>query len=117
MTTSIYIWSILFIIFMAWPSVQSVSVNPCVLSSSASRCKNGGLCRPLSAYNFTCSCDALQWQGRYCEEPTLANPCYSNPCRFNSTCLLDQAGTKAYVCACAPGYMGLNCDKQIDRVD
>lgn len=39
------------------------------------------------------------------------NECISNPCQNNGQCR-DQVGT--YECRCAPGFLGRNCEFDVD---
>ncbi|CAF0782126.1 unnamed protein product [Brachionus calyciflorus] len=85
------------------------SLNPCVNS----HCKNFAKCIPINEYNYTCQCNSIYWRGKYCDEPTDKNLCFSSPCRMGSTCLYDDI-YNSYKCLCQTGYTGLNCDEIID---
>lgn len=70
-------------------------------------------CVPLNEYNYTCECNSSLWTGRYCDLPTVTNICYSNPCKQNASCLLDEK-LNSYKCICLSGYTGSACDQLID---
>jgi len=63
-------------------------------------------------FNYTCECSTY-WTGKYCENPSALNPCFSSPCKQNSECLFD-AALNAFKCLCKPGYTGFACDVVID---
>ena len=44
------------------------------------------------------------------------NPCFSNPCAENATCL-NGFTDKKYVCVCQPGYTGEHCEKGEPKKD
>lgn len=44
--------------------------------------------------------------GSDCSIPT--NPCSSQPCFRNGTCLA--VGTQSYICVCPTGYLGARCE-------
>ena len=85
--------------------------NPCVNS----QCKNLASCLPLDPYSYNCSCDQY-WTGVYCDQPTVLNLCFSQPCKMNSQCLFS-APYQAYKCICQPGYTGVACDVIINTCD
>ena len=43
------------------------------------------------------------------------NPCFSNPCLHNSTCLNGYTD-KRYICLCTDSYMGENCAKGLTNI-
>jgi hypothetical protein len=45
-----------------------------------------------------------------------ADPCAANPCQNGGTCKVDTAGT-GYICTCATGYSGTNCETHGPGVD
>lgn len=92
-------------------SINSQIFNPCTNSN----CQNLSKCTPTSETSYKCECANEYWTGTYCNEPTVQNLCYSQPCRLNSSCLFDSA-FKTYKCICQSGYTGSNCDVLIDIV-
>ncbi|WP_437497765.1 calcium-binding EGF-like domain-containing protein [Sorangium sp. So ce1099] len=73
-------------------------------------CQGGG-CLPVNA-----PCDATLpcCEGSTCESGTcqVIDPCAAAPCQNGGICTADGA---SYVCACAPGWTGDNCDVDVDE--
>ena len=44
----------------------------------------------------------------------MINPCDSNPCANNGSCIPDTAWPFHYMCQCAAGYTGRSCEANID---
>ena len=96
------------------PSVSAhwnPELNPC----SVAKCENFAKCVPHNIFNYTCQCSQY-WTGEYCQLPSASNPCFSSPCKQDSTCLLDVEFNLSYKCICQPGYTGPACDILIDVV-
>ncbi|CAF0850468.1 unnamed protein product [Adineta steineri] len=67
-------------------------------------CLNNGTCiSSLSGYMCLCS---VGFTGTNCSMTT--NPCNSQPCFRNGTCLA--IGTQSYTCICPTGYLGTRCE-------
>lgn len=77
-------------------------ISGCQLTPSP--CINGGTCL-TTLTGFICWCPE-GYTGTYCETPT--NPCSSEPCFRNGTCLA--YGNNSYVCVCPTGYSGSRCE-------
>nr|XP_039270716.1 MAM and LDL-receptor class A domain-containing protein 2-like [Styela clava] len=71
-------------------------------------CYNGGTCVLGSNGNQECLCKH-GWIGTYCDTKDY---CYPNPCEHGGTCT---TFTTTYVCQCRPGYLGDNCETDIDE--
>lgn len=72
-------------------------------------CFNGGTCRDGVA-TFHCECPPGKI-GLLCH---LDDPCASNPCQSGAICDADPA-QGLYVCTCAKGFRGVNCQEDIDE--
>ncbi|XP_006815798.1 uncharacterized protein LOC100375670 [Saccoglossus kowalevskii] len=71
--------------------------NPCI---------NGGTCSMVNNV-MTCTC-LSGYYGDVCE--IVQDPCDSMPCLNGGTCFQAGNGLSAYVCLCASGYTGTNCE-------
>ena len=60
--------------------------------------------------SFTCNCVDTGFSGRFCEHEI--DDCASSPCQHNGTC--KDIG-KDYRCRCFDGYLGKNCEVDIDE--
>ncbi|CAD5113578.1 DgyrCDS2741 [Dimorphilus gyrociliatus] len=71
-------------------------------------CKNGATCKDLQS-NYTCQC-LDGFSGKDCEiEAEVKDPCKSNPCLKNGTCIVIDKDN--YQCKCAPYYIGTRCER------
>nr|XP_022298070.1 neurogenic locus notch homolog protein 1-like [Crassostrea virginica] len=71
---------------------------------SASPCQNHGTCVPENTkLGYKCVCPSSAY-GDLCQ---LHNACVSQPCQNGGSCLNN---LNDYVCNCAKGYMGRNCE-------
>ncbi|OWA49854.1 Protein crumbs [Hypsibius exemplaris] len=81
-------------------NIDNCEENPC---RNAGRCVDG-------VNNFTCNCMDTGFSGRFCEHEI--DDCASSPCQHNGTC--KDIG-KDYRCRCFDGYLGKNCEVDIDE--
>ncbi|XP_031554737.1 protein eyes shut homolog isoform X4 [Actinia tenebrosa] len=79
-------------------------------------CSSKGLCAvsgKFFTFNASCVCDT-GYSGAYCGE---RGSCHAklNPCQNGATCIDKKSGLQDdYNCTCAPGYVGKNCEHNID---
>ncbi|KAI1303707.1 Fibropellin-1 [Halotydeus destructor] len=72
-----------------------------------SPCQHGGACQDFGS-GLNCTCPSDKYTGNGCEYEH--DPCDS--CANGATCL-PISGTDQVRCACAPGYTGKHCDRDI----
>ena len=72
------------------------------------RCANGGVCVPTEldgAPAFTCNCSDI-YRGTTCE---IFDPCYTQPCHNNASCVVDNSTELEYRCDCISPFIGYTC--------
>lgn len=78
-----------------------------IVACTNATCSNNGVCYIDASTGSgipRCIC-ATGYTGQYCQSPL--NPCSSNPCQLNGTCLL--TSNSSYQCICANGVVGSSC--------
>ncbi|XP_017779989.1 PREDICTED: sushi, von Willebrand factor type A, EGF and pentraxin domain-containing protein 1-like [Nicrophorus vespilloides] len=90
----------------------AISSNDCVPNTDY-QCQiekvcNSGTC-VVEEFQYSCLCDD-NYIGSHCE--IGSEPCSSNPCQNNGTCINEDQST--YSCKCLEGYLGLSCGEIAD---
>lgn len=62
----------------------------------------------IKAIKTTCVCES-KFSGEKCE--IKENPCFSSPCRMNSTCIPTSSGS--FQCICSDKFSGKLCDTKV----
>ncbi|KRY43771.1 Neurogenic locus notch -like protein 2, partial [Trichinella britovi] len=73
-------------------------------------CLNNGTCfNDIGSYHCECS---VKFEGEHCEKKI--DPCRSNPCSNQATCITLSDDLEEYKCKCRIGFEGRLCEKKID---